>query len=163
MATWRRCLKSPYYKRVTRDGRFDKRAEAFDAAYVDPVDLILVRTLPWHFDDPRERSVTVLKWRILSVDEAVYLEGLSDEQAVLMEFWAERVTEAMGGGMSREKKAILLEDLEVDLHERDLLLDAIENFVNMAPPEDTRMDHRKVPATREAVDGLLFHFGVGIC
>lgn len=159
MATWRRCQKSPFYRRAAVDSRFDKAKEGFDKAYVDPVDLVLVRTMPW-----REDMVTVLRWQVTSIDHRSFDDLVTEEDELLLA-WAERVTAEAGteGGLSRSQKEAILSDIDVDSHSRDRLLDAIEHFVNLSPPDATELVQQKVPRNKTAVDGLLFHYGVGLC
>lgn len=159
MATWRRCPKSVFYRRSAVDSRFDKAKESFDKAYVDPVDMVLVRTIPFQGD-----QVTVLRWQVTSIDPNSFDELVTEEDQLLLA-WAKRVTTEAGveGGLSRSQSEALLADIDVDPHVRDQMLDAIERFVNLSPPDATLLLQRKVPRNRSAVDGILFHYGVGPC
>lgn len=159
MATWRRCPKSSFYRRSALDSRFDKTKEGFDRAYIDPVDMVLVRTMPY-----RENEVTVMRWQVTSIDPGSFDDLVTDEDQLLIA-WADRVTAEAGaeGGLSRSQREALFQDIDVDAHERDRLLDAIEHFVNMSPPGSTSLAQHKIPRNKGAVDGLLFHYGVGPC
>lgn len=157
MATWRRCEKSSFYRRASYTKRYDKRIEALDKTYVDPVDLIVIHTIPG--DD----SVAVLKWRVISLDDIGAFELLHPAEIEILLSWAKRVEAEMDGGISRRQKDALLADLDVDLEARDSLLSAVERFVFMSPPEAIDSTQREVPRNTNAVDGLLFHWGVGPC
>lgn len=158
MATWQRCPKSPFYRRLGRE-HYDKRLETFDRVYVDPVDYVVVRTIPW-----REDSVEVLWWQVSEISQQAYDE-LREDQAKLLESWAARVRGAWDAGqeISKHQKDALFGDLDIDLVERDRLLDAVEFFVNVSPPEATNFLEIKVPRTPYAVSGVLFNLGVGPC
>lgn len=160
MATWRRCPKGPFYHRAAHGERFDKRLNAFDKAYVDPIELVLVRTIPY-----REDQVTVLRWRVEELDADIFGDLVTEEDKLLLA-WAERVVDAIDGpdgSISKGRKEALFADLDVDGHSRDLLLDAVEHLVNASPPAATSLIQKKIPRSDEAVRGLLFHFGVGPC
>lgn len=152
MAIWQRCEKSVFYRRVqSRD------PEIYNQAYVDPVDLILIRTIPWYSD-----KVTILKWQILEMEVGIF-DDLEPGKAALILAWAERVSAEMDGGISRRQKETLLEDLDVDSHARDILLDAVLNFVDASPAEATALVQHKIPRSVQAIEGFLFHWGVGPC
>lgn len=158
MGTWSRCPKSFFYRKTYREGWIDQRVASFDRSYVDPVDLVLVRTVPW-----RKDQVHVLHWRIVEINEKSFLD-LAEEPAAIIMAWSERIMkEETEDRMSRKKKEGLLDDLDVDPYERDRLLDAIAVFVNVSPPEVTSLLQKKVPRNDDAVGSLLFHFGVGPC
>jgi hypothetical protein len=106
--------------------------------------------------------VTVLKWRILEMEVKIF-DDLDAGKAALLMAWAERVSREMEGGISKSQKEALLSDLDVDSHSRDILLDAVEHFVIASPAEATSIIQQRIPRDRRAVDGLLFHFGVGPC
>lgn len=155
MKPWRRCPDSSFYKQGSSRDYYDKRVAFFDAAYVDPIDYILVRTIPW-----REDYVQILMWQIRDINEKA-LMGMADEQVNLMMSWSERVTREMARGP--DVKEVLLEDLDVDLHSRDLLLDTIELFINVSPPQDTHFRQTKVLRNRKALEEALRLLGVGAC
>lgn len=158
MATWRRCDKSSFYRKEGHPNYGpDKRAAALDRTYVDPVDLIVVRTIPWYKD-----LVTVLKWRIIQLEIGIS-DDLERGEAELLAAWTERVLSEMDGGIHKTKKGVLLGDLDVDVEARDTLLSAVERFVDTSPAEATSLVQQRVPENDEAVKGLLFHFGVGPC
>lgn len=157
MATWKRCEKSPFYRRASYTKRFDKILEALDGAYVDPIDLVAIHTIPG--DD----SVLALKWRITRWDGAASFETAHPLEVEALSAWTRRVAAEMDGGISKKAREALLADLDVDLALRELLLGAVERFVFMAPDEISSFSQIEVPRNREALEGLLFHWGVGPC
>jgi hypothetical protein len=165
VATWVRCPKTSFYRRASADRDwFDKKARRFDRAYVDPIDLVLVRALPW-----QEKEVQVLRWRVTELDFPTCQESMRRDQIEVMTAWAERVVELVtladveGGKIPAEARRAVLADLDVDAASRDELLDAIEIFVNVSPPKSTELALRKTLRTDEALSAVLFLFGVGPC
>lgn len=155
MKPWRRCPGSSFYKQLSSRDYYDKRLQSIDAAYVDPVDLVLVRTLPW-----REDQVQVLMWQLRDINEKAFFD-MEDEQSDLLSSWSQRVARDMQAGPAA--KAVLIEDLDVDPHSRDLLLDAIELLVNLSPPQDTYLKQLKIPRKGDFLKGALLFFGIKAC
>lgn len=165
MGTWKRCPKTFFYLKTTRDARIDKRAESFDRAYVDPIDFILVRSMPWRLSEPDQRGIAVIRWMVRNFEAGERGGDLDEDESRVLGEWAWKIVTRLGGGVKfdRVQKHAMLADLDVDAFERDRLLDAIEHLVIVAPPEDMTMDQYKVPPTREALAGLLFTFGIASC
>jgi hypothetical protein len=154
--SWRRCPKSSFYRRPGYAQRVDKRAAALDSAYVDPVDFILVHTIPG--DD----GVHVIKWRVIDPDPRAFAELEPLEKEIILA-WSERIQDEMAGEISWERKENLLGDLDVDYVERDMLLGVVERFAFLSPLDSTAVVQAKVPKNPKAVSGILFHYGVGPC
>lgn len=159
MGVWRRCPEGFFYRRVSRDlKRYDRKTDSFDRLYVDPIDLTLIRTIPW-----RGTHVQVLRWWITALDPSTFLEILNSDQAQVLEAWSERIVHSIDPHSGQADKRMLLEDLDVDAAARDQLLDAVEFFVNVSPPRSTALTQIKIPRSDQALEGALLGSDVGRC
>lgn len=160
MATlnWHRCLKSTFYRRAGLTKRLDHRKNSFDKAYVDPIDLVMIHTVPG------DSSVDVLRWQVESFTEESMSDLTPPDHSLLLS-WSERVAKEMEDETEEtwgRRKEALLDNLDVDAEARDQLLSAIERFV-FGLEADTTFRQQRVPQSDEALKGILFHFGVGPC
>jgi len=150
MGEWRRCMDSGFYKNL------DEGPSEFHAAFLDPVDLILVRTSP-----RRDGSVGVSRRQVLNVDIPAVFDNFIRATAERMEAWILMVHEASRLELPGWKDS-LLADLDVDVFERNQLLDSLEvmSELNFTP---VAISTQRVPRDLRALSRAVHEFGIGIC
>lgn len=150
MGEWRRCLDTPFYKNL------DEGPSEFHAAFMDPVDLILVRTAP-----RRDGTVSVWRRQVLDVDPDSLRENFMKATAERMEAWVMMVAEASRLDLPGWKTSAM-DDLDVDTVERDQLLDSLEVMTELSFTP-VGITYRRVPQNLQALSRAVQEFGIGIC
>jgi len=150
MGEWRRCLDVPFYRGLGEE------ISQFHSAYLDPVDLVLVRTAPRRIGD-----VVVSRRQVLNVDLASVRENFMAATADRIEAWVLMVTEASKLDLPGWRESAL-SDLDVDTFERDQLLDSLEVMTELSFTP-VAVTYRKVPQNLRALSNAIHALGIGIC
>lgn len=117
--TWERCDYSPFYR--TQDPR-----SPLHITFLDPIDLIRVGSTVRKKAD-FNKKVEVLRNQVRYVEPHEINRVLREPQAFLMQSWINHILKAKRPG--KDWIPGLLSDLDVDVVERDHLLDALDEYI----------------------------------
>lgn len=146
---WRRCGTSAYYQDL------DQPSE-LHSAYLDPVDLVLVRTAP-----RRDGSMAVSRRQLVEFSVEAIPEHFVAATARRIDAWFDRISRQAEQAALRWKTSVLA-DLDVDPFERDSLLDSLEVLVDLNLGR-VEVDQLQVPRAPGAVAKALSSMGVPRC
>ena len=150
MGEWRRCMDTPFYKGL------DEEISEFHSAYLDPVDLVLVRTAPRGAGD-----VVVSRRQVLNVNLPAVFENFMERSAQRIEAWVLMVSEASKLGLPGWKDSIMA-DLDVDVVERNELLDSLEVMSELGFTP-VSLHAERIPRDLRALSRAIHGLGIGIC
>jgi hypothetical protein len=147
---WRRCGNSLFYASE------DNADSPLQSIFLDPIDLILIRTYP-----RRDGSVSVRRRQLTDFAMSSIRETFIPDTARLIDSWLVRVAEDVESGDPQWKSKILA-DLDVDHVERDFLLDALEIMVDLNLG-NVEVEVVNVPRNPGAILKALMAMGVPVC
>ncbi len=147
---WRRCGSSPFYKDL------DEGPTQFHTAFLDPVDLVLIRTKPLS-------GGGALLWRMQLLDFAIEAvpQHFAERTARRIDAWFERISDQAEQAAIGFKTAMLA-DLDVDEAERDDLLDSLKVMVDLRIGR-TDVARVNLPRSLGEIEKTLRSYGVPAC
>ncbi len=147
---WTRCGSSAFYKDQ------DEGPTRFHTAFLDPVDLVLIRTKPL-------AGGGVLLWRMQLLDFSIDAvpKAFVERTARRIDAWFDRISN-QAEQMALRWKSGVLADLDVDEAERDDLLDSLKVMVDLkiGRTDVARVD---LPKSMPEVEKALHSYGVPAC
>lgn len=147
---WRRCAMCCFYRNLEED------VSPFHSAFVDPIEMALVRVTP-----RGSNEIALVRRIVAEIPQGYFEENFVPATAARLEAWARRVADGARGDRPGWRQSIL-SDLDIDVYERDELLDSIEVLIELAPTP-VRVETVRVPRDPEALWRAIFDMGVGVC